>query len=276
MSKKKTRHLEIAIAILLGLFIIMFLIVFPNGFARKNATVSEIDEPADTNYEINYEGIKVVSGKYFYEDDNFTSSFGIDVSTFQDEIDWNKVKNDSVEFAYIRIGRRGATTGLLYEDDLFESNYEGAKKAGLKIGVYFFSQAINETEARQEADWVIDKLKGKEIDLPIAYDCEEVFLENELSRVIFLDKEDITKNALAFCRRLEEKNYHPIIYTYQFWADNYYDMEQLSSYPIWFAQYDVDEPKLDYPISIWQYSDKGTINGITTPVDLNIMFIKKK
>lgn len=276
MSKKKTRHLEIAIAILLGLFIVMFLIVFPNGFARKNATVSEIDEPADTNYEINYEDIKVVSGKYFYEDENFTSSFGIDVSTFQDEIDWNKVKNDSVEFAYIRIGRRGATTGLLYEDDLFEANYEGAKKAGLKIGVYFFSQAINETEARQEADWVINKLKGKEIDLPIAYDCEEVFLENELSRVIFLDKEDITKNALAFCRRLEEKNYHPIIYTYQFWADNYYDMEQLSSYPIWFAQYDVDEPKLDYPISIWQYSDKGTINGITTPVDLNIMFIKKK
>ena len=276
MSKKKTRHLEIAIAILLGLFIIMFIIVFPNGFARKNATVSEIDEPADTNYEINYEDIKVVSGKYFYEDDNFTSSFGIDVSTFQDEIDWNKVKNDSVEFAYIRIGRRGATTGLLYEDDLFEANYEGAKKAGLKIGVYFFSQAINETEARQEADWVIDKLKGKEIDLPIAYDCEEVFLENELSRVIFLDKEGITKNALAFCRRLEEKNYHPIIYTYQFWADNYYDMEQLSSYPIWFAQYDVDEPKLDYPISIWQYSDKGTINGISTPVDLNIMFIKKK
>ena len=103
-----------------------------------------------------------------------------------------------------------------------------------------------------------------------------MFLENELSRVIFLDKEDITKNALAFCRRLEEKNYHPIIYTYQFWADNYYDMEQLSSYPIWFAQYDVDEPKLDYPISIWQYSDKGTINGISTPVDLNIMFIKKK
>ena len=276
MSKKKTRHLEIAIAILLGLFIIMFIIVFPNGFARKNATVSEIDEPADTNYEINFEDIKVVSGKYFYEDDNFTSSFGIDVSTFQDEIDWNKVKNDSVEFAYIRIGRRGATTGLLYEDDLFEANYEGAKKAGLKIGVYFFSQAINETEARQEADWVINKLKGKEIDLPIAYDCEEVFLENELSRVIFLDKEDITKNALAFCRRLEEKNYHPIIYTYQFWADNYYDMEQLSSYPIWFAQYDVDEPKLDYPISIWQYSDKGTINGISTPVDLNIMFIKKK
>lgn len=276
MSKKKTRHLEIAIAILLGLFIIMFLIVFPNGFARKNATVSEIDEPADTNYEINYEDIKVVSGKYFYEDDNFTSSFGIDVSTFQDEIDWNKVKNDSVEFAYIRIGRRGATTGLLYEDDLFEANYEGAKKAGLKIGVYFFSQAINETEARQEADWVIDELKGKEIDLPIAYDCEEVFLENELSRVIFLDKEDITKNALAFCRRLEENNYHPIIYTYQFWADNNYDMEQLSSYPIWFAQYDVDEPKLDYPISIWQYSDKGTINGISTPVDLNIMFIKKK
>lgn len=276
MSKKKTRHLEIAIAILLGLFIVMFLIVFPNGFARKNATVSEIDEPADTNYEINYEDIKVVSGKYFYEDENFTSSFGIDVSTFQDEIDWNKVKNDSVEFAYIRIGRRGATTGLLYEDDLFEANYEGAKKAGLKIGVYFFSQAINETEARQEADWVIDKLKGKEIDLPIAYDCEEVFLENELSRVIFLDKEDITKNALAFCRRLEEKNYQPIIYTYQFWADNYYDMEQLSSYPIWFAQYDVDEPKLDYPISIWQYSDKGTINGISTPVDLNIMFIKKK
>lgn len=263
--------------ILLGIFLILAIILsMAIGKYRQsqetegNEIILPIDEPG-----IDFEKIDRTDNRFSYEDDRYTSLFGIDVSTYQNEIDWKKVKEDGVEFAFIRIGRRGATTGLLYEDDLFETNYAGAKENGLKVGVYFFSQAISEQEAREEADWVRKHLSGKQIDLPVVYDCEEVYLEDETTRMESLDKEQITANARAFAERIARHRYETIIYTNAYWAQEVYDMEELSDIPVWLAQYDVDIPVFEHPFVIWQYTDSGTIDGIEGTVDLNIMFLPK-
>jgi GH25 family lysozyme M1 (1,4-beta-N-acetylmuramidase) len=273
MNKFKNLRLELIILVLFLIF--ASLIVLGRREKKVPEDIVE-EETVDSIKEIDYTKIDVISGKYYYEDEHFSSSFGIDVSEFQDDIDWKKVKNDSVEFAYLRIGRRGATTGLLYEDDKFEQNYKGAKENGLKIGVYFFSQAINEKEAVEEAEWVIEHLKGKQLDLPVVYDCEEVLIEDEKLRLEGLEAKQLTDNALAFIKRIEKEGHECMIYTYLYWAENYFEMDRLTDYPFWFAQYDTDEPKLEYPIAIWQYSKNGTINGISEPTDLNIMFIAKE
>ncbi len=273
MNKFKNLRLELIILVLFLVF--TSLIVLGRREKKVPEDIVE-EETVDSIKEIDYTKIDVISGKYYYEDEHFSSSFGIDVSEFQDDIDWKKVKNDSVEFAYLRIGRRGATTGLLYEDDKFEQNYKGAKENGLKIGVYFFSQAINEKEAVEEAEWVIEHLKGKQLDLPVVYDCEEVLIEDEKPRLEGLEAKQLTDNALAFIKRIEKEGHECMIYTYLYWAENYFEMDRLTDYPFWFAQYDTDEPKLEYPIAIWQYSKNGTINGISEPTDLNIMFIAKE
>ena len=272
MKKEKIRKLEIIVGVLFLVFTLMIIV----GRLLKKPEEEIPAEPVEEKEPgIDYSKIEVISGKYYYEDERFSSSFGIDVSEFQDKIDWKKVKEDDVEFAYIRIGRRGATTGLLYEDERFEENYKGARDNGIRLGVYFFSQAVDEKEALEEAAWVIEHLKGKEVDLPIVYDCEEVFLEDEKPRLEGLDRKQLTDNTIAFVEEMKKSGYDVMIYTYQYWADTYYEMDRISAYPIWFAQYDTDSPSFEWPFMIWQYSNKGTISGIKGETDLNIMFIQK-
>ena len=272
MKKLKTPHIIIMGAIL---FVLLFICIIGLLFRKpKEETPTEVVVPEEV-IAVDYSKIESISGKYSYEDEHFTSSFGIDVSTFQDKIDWKKVKDYGVEFAYLRIGRRGATTGNLYPDDFFEANYIGARDNDIKVGIYFFSQAINEKEAVEEADYILKLLGDKKVDFPIVYDCEEVYLDDETPRTTNVTKEQFTANALTFIRHLEAKGYTCMIYTYQYWAENFYDMEQLKDYPLWYAQYDVKAPDFAYPITIWQYSHTGTINGIEGAADMNIMFIRK-
>ncbi|MBQ6560529.1 MAG: glycoside hydrolase family 25 protein [Erysipelotrichaceae bacterium] len=267
--KFKVHPIEIILVVMLFLTLVLAIIT-RSRTSHQHMAGEDIEEIV-----IDYSAIKTDDGHYSYEDENYNSSFGIDISEFQENVDWQKVKDAGVEFVFLRIGRRGATTGLLYDDTEFASHYEGARKVGLKVGVYFFSQAVSVKEAKEEADFVYDRLKGKKIDFPVVYDLEEVYLENETPRISGLSREEHTANALAFCERLNKKHYDTMIYTYLYWSDTYYDMEQISRYPIWFAQYDADVPTLDYPISIWQYSKTGMIDGISVPIDLNIMFIRK-
>ena len=266
--------MEIMMAVL-GLVLIFATIYF---IRKDPKEILPQEEPiAQSDPEVDYSKIRSVSGKYSYEDENFSSMFGIDVAEFQQEIDWKKVKEDSVEFAYIRLGRRGATQGDLYMDDRFEANYEGARENGIKTGVYFFSQALDEKEAIEEAHFVLSALENKPIDLPIAYDLEEVFLEDGLvSRIFLLDKEQLTKNAIAFVNEIKKFGHEAIIYTYPYWLTNFYILDEIRDIPMWYAQYDVSKPEIDNPIMIWQYSNKGTINGISKDTDLNIMFIRKE
>ena len=266
--------MEIMMAVL-GLILIFATIYF---IRKDPKEVFPDDEPTiESEPEVDYSKITSISGKYSYEDENFTSMFGIDVAEFQGDINWKKVKEDSVEFAYIRLGRRGATQGDLYMDDYFETNYKGARENGIKVGVYFFSQALDEKEAVEEAHYVLTHLENKPIDLPIAYDLEEVFLEDGLvSRIFLLDKVQLTKNAIAFVNEIKKFGHEAIIYTYPYWLTNFYILDEIRDIPIWYAQYDVKKPEIDCPIMIWQYSNKGTINGISKDTDLNIMFIRKE
>ena len=260
--------------VILGMILVFSMI----HFIRKDpADINHEDDQTETEPEVDYDKIKNISGKYYYEDDHFTSSFGIDVSEFQKDINWKEVKNDDVEFVYMRLGRRGATTGLLYMDDKFEEYYKGAKECGIKIGVYFFSQAINEEEAIEEAHFVLDALKDKQIDLPIAYDLEEVFLDEGLvPRTLTLKKEELTRNAIVFMEEIKKAGYECIVYTYPYWLQNFYDIELLKDYPLWYAQYNYIRPEIDAPLYMWQYTNEGKIKGIEGYTDLNIMFCKKE
>jgi len=210
-----------------------------------------------------------------YEDDSYYSMFGIDVAAHQGTINWSKVKESGVEFAYIRLGYRGATEGILHTDEQFENNYKGATENGIKVGIYWYSQPSNVQEALNEADYVIKVLDGRHLDLPIAYDFEEtIFFDGSLSRMHGMKSSSRTKMAQTFLSEITKNHYDVMIYTNLDWAQNYYNFDKLQDYPIWFAQY-ADYPDFDRPFIMWQYQDDGKINGINTYVDLDIMFIQK-
>ncbi|MCF0114983.1 MAG: lysozyme [Erysipelotrichaceae bacterium] len=207
-----------------------------------------------------------------YEDDNYTSITILDVSTHNKEIDWQQVKAAGIDYAFIRLGYRGYQEGILHVDDTFEYNYKEAKKAGVSLGIYFFSQSISEEEAMDEAFFVIDNLKDKEIDLPVVYDLEDI--PGTAARVDNLEHELYTKMALAFCQKIEAAGYQPMIYTNKYWSEVFYDLPLIYNYPIWYAQYSY-QPEYYYAFDIWQYSCTSKVPGVSTDCDLSIMFIPK-
>lgn len=211
------------------------------------------------------------SGRLIYGSDGRegVSRSGVDVSENQGSIDWKAVKADSIDFVMIRLGYRGATEGDLYVDELFAENLEGAKAAGVDCGVYFFSQAKNEKEARAEADFVVKTLDGAKLEYPVAFDFESAVAGVDAPRAAGLGKDKMTKIADAFCKRIEKAGYLSMVY------GNYYDLDlyhynSLKGKAVWWAEYDVAEPNPHLDIVMWQYANDGWIDGISTPVDLNI------
>lgn len=201
---------------------------------------------------------------------------GIDVSSFQGEIDWTKVKDSGmVDFVIIRLGFRGMTQGLLTTDDYFEQNYQGATGEGLPVGVYFFSQAVTEAEARAEADYVLSVLDGRSLTYPIVFDWEPPVpgenLPAEDLRAYDMKGEDVARFGAAFCERVKESGYKPCFYTNKHMTYTFFDMDAVKDYPIWLAEYR-SAPSLYYDYRMWQYSESGTVSGINTPVDLDICF----
>ena len=273
MKRKKRRRKDYSRAVRLFLILLIvaglsFLVIRGIIQYRRNASIEEdIEYLPGHGYDFSH--LKT-EGHYTYEDSRFSSSFGIDVSEHQGDIDFEKVKKAGVEFVFLRAGWRGAVTGLLNVDKRFEEYYKQASEAGLKIGFYFFSQAVDEREAVEEADFLVSLIKGKHFDLPLAYDYEN-FPDGRIEE---LDRETRTKNAIAFLDRIRMHNYASLLYTNLNWMRVHYDVEQLLDYDIWFAQY-YDLPQYPHPFLIWQYSEEGQIDGIKEPVDLNIMFIQK-
>jgi GH25 family lysozyme M1 (1,4-beta-N-acetylmuramidase) len=211
--------------------------------------------------------------KVTYEDSDYTSRMGIDVSYHQGDIDWEKVKSSGVEFVYIRCGYRGyASEGALKEDSKFEEYYKGAKKAGLDVGVYFFAQAVNEREAKEEADFVLSLLKGKKLDLPVVYDPETVGAKD--ARTNSVTGEQFTANSLAFIKRVEEKGFKSALYANMIWQAKKLDMTKLTGVEMWYADYE-PLPQSPYDFKTWQYSATGRIPGIKGDVDLDLEIVKK-
>ncbi len=200
-----------------------------------------------------------------------TQQFGIDVSKWQGDIDWDKVKASGVEFVMIRAGYRGSQTGALVEDPNFLANIRGAKRAGLKVGVYFFTQAINEVEAVEEASMVIALCDGYELDYPVVIDSEGAGGDG---RADSLDMETRTKVCAAFCETIDNAGYEPGVYASRSWYNANLDVKKLDKYRIWLAEYR-STPLYSGYYDMWQYTSKGKIDGIEGNVDLNISYMGK-
>lgn len=200
-------------------------------------------------------------------DGEVVSQKGIDVSRYQEEIDWEKVAGDGVEYAFIRLGIRGATEGKLAIDVAYEKNMEGALENDIDVGVYFFTQALNEQEAVEEAEFVLENLEDYEISYPIVLDVEEVTTKNPRTKE--LTKEDRTEACIAFCERVKEAGYTPMIYGNLKTFLLMLDMEKLEEYEKWFAYYRTPL-YFPYEFSVWQYTSTGKVDGISTDVDLNV------
>lgn len=197
---------------------------------------------------------------------------GIDLSRYQGKVDWALVAADNVDYAMIRVGIRGYGTGEIVIDDTLDANMTGATSNGIDVGAYFFTQATSEAEAIEEAEAVIKALAPYNVTYPVAIDVEDV--NDSSARTANLTAEQRTDYVIAFCERLEEAGYTPMIYGNLKSYCDMLDMERLNEYDKWFAFYDT-YVYFPYEISMWQYTDSGVVNGIEGNVDLNITFTDK-
>ncbi|MDO4187454.1 MAG: glycoside hydrolase family 25 protein [Lachnospiraceae bacterium] len=244
------------------------------GTDAKGKLLSDIKITDETDLFAEGQQMQGYPGIIKYEDDVYTSRFGIDVSKFQGKIDFNKVKDAGVEFVIVRVGFRGyGKSGSLSEDARYRKNIEGALAAGLDVGVYFYAQAIDEEEAIEEADFVLNLIDGYDLRLPIVYDPEHVL--NDDARTDNVSGEQFTKNAMAFCNRISQAGYEPMIYANMLWEAYELDLNKLKDVKVWYADYEL-LPQSPYKFDMWQYCQAGHISGIDGAVDLNMMLCEKE
>ena len=211
---------------------------------------------------------------FAYEGDYLTcltdeSVLGIDVSKYQGEIDWQQVKDAGIEFVIIRLGYRGyGAAGGLNEDPMAQENYQGAKEAGLKVGAYFFSQAITVEEAREEAQYAMELAKDWQMDMPLVYDWECLA---EDYRTMGVDARLLTDCTIAFCDTVAAAGYTPMIYFNPNQSHKQMFLAELTGYGFWLAMYS-DQMDYQYKVDMWQYTNEGTVPGISGNVDINLYF----
>lgn len=207
-------------------------------------------------------------------DSNYTYRLGVDVSEHQGYVDWQALKDSGFEFAFIRLGYRGyGQEGRICLDREFHRNIQNAQTAGFDVGVYFFAQAVNEEEALEEANFVLQNLEGYTLQLPVVYDPESI-LDDE-ARTDNVSGEQFTKNTEVFCSAVADAGYDPMIYANMLWEAFELDLEELSEYPLWYADYE-PVPQTPYHFRFWQYTNQGQVPGITGNTDLNIEMVPKE
>jgi len=197
---------------------------------------------------------------------------GVDVSEHQHDIDWQAVASSGIDYAIIRVARRGTTEGGLYSDPYFKQNLRDARAAGLKVGVYVFSQAINIVEAIEEAELAIELLDGEVLNLPLYFDWEHVE-SDEGARSDNISQQALTDCAVAFCETVKSAGYKPGVYFNRTLGYYGYDLSRLTDYEFWFSLPDFQYPSFYYASSMWQYSFTAEVRGISTPTDVNLYFI---
>lgn len=291
-DQKRKKMLLIAgvVAILIALIVILVIVLKPNkeesdsknvSSSKKFDTTLTGDAKMDPeNDELSDEIGAIVDAEELVANKERTN--GIDVSKWQGKIDWEKVKQSGIEFAFIRIGYRGEN-GIIYKDDNADYNIQQAQKAGVLVGVYFFSTAVSEAEALEEAKWTSQAIEGYSISYPVVYDCEG--FSRVTSRMHSLTKEERTNNALAFLKEVKSVGYDAMFYGALNELKNSADWDIAKiekKYKVWVAQY----PSVTYPEKIapdynrelhaWQYTNKGNVNGISGNVDMVVCYFKTK
>ena len=245
-------------------------------YAMKYTGWTELDEAKyyfDSNNKA-VTGMQVIGGvRYIFDEKGVllktTEQKGIDVSKWNGTIDWNAVANAGIDFAIIRVGYRGYSAGTLVEDPYFKQNIAGATKAGIKVGIYFFTQAITEAEAVEEASMAISLVSGYQLQLPIYFDTEDVDGNGRADKMSVAARTAITK---AFCETVKNAGYMPGVYASTSWYNNQLNASELADYDIWVAHYaNVCGFKGRY--HMWQYTSSGSVPGINGRVDLNIRYV---
>ena len=267
-KNQKPNYLLPALSGLAVVCLLVGLLWFGGAFSQPEPT--QITEPPVTLETLPPNPFS--AGDFTYNDSGYLTcsnpevQMGIDVSDHQGWIDWYQVKDSGVSFAFIRIGYRGYSQGGLFADEYAHYNLTTAREAGLQVGAYFYSQAVSEEEAAEEAAWCIDFLKEYEIDLPVVFDWEYVSQE---ARTGSMDGALLTRCAQVFCGEIEKAGYDAMVYFNPHLATDYYDLLQLQNYPFWLAMY---TSVMDYPhrVDYWQYTDQGSLPGIDTTVDINL------
>ena len=243
------------------------------------------------NVEYRYTGWQTIDGKRFFYDKNGTAVtgeqviqgvkytfngdgslntgtvMGIDISKHNGNIDWNAVKNSGVQYVILRCGYRGSASGVLVEDQKFKSNIQGATAAGLKVGIYFFSQAVNEVEAVEEASMTLSLIKNYRITYPVYID-----VESANGRADGISNAARTSVINAFCQTIRNSGYTPGLYANKNWLTEKINTGALGGCKIWLAQY-VAAPTYGGRYEMWQYSSRGSIAGIKGNVDLNVSYM---
>ena len=267
---KKNRKLLLRLCVLLASLLVVFsamAMLLPEKEALPDATMAPDPVPRP------YPTLKPnpYTPEDFYYDEGYLvcaaadTVMGIDVSRYQGQIDWETVAQAGVEFAMVRLGNRGIADGQLYEDAYAKQNLQGAKAAGLKVGAYFYSQALTVEEALEEAALALEILDGFALDMPLVFDWEQE------SRTEKMDNRTLTDCTLAFCQAVEAAGYEPMVYFNSYQAQELLILQELQDFAWWLAMYDVTA-EFPYKVDMWQYTCTGTIPGIEGNVDINLLF----
>ena len=225
----------------------------------KNPTIPPAPNPYDRfDFQYNKHNYLVLQ--------NVESYPGVDVSAYQGDIDWEKVKASGIDFAIIRLGYRGYESGKLVEDAYARKNLEGAAAAGLKVGAYFFSQALSTKEADEELEFMLDILGEQYLSMPLVLDWE---IPTSTARTARMDARTLTDIQLHFCKKAADLGYQPMVYFNWHQSEHLYILHELEDYPFWLALY---QDRMTYPwdIEMWQYTSTGRVPGINGDVDINV------
>lgn len=222
----------------------------------------------------NVDNFKIMDGFMAYVDDdgNKISHLGVDLSYHNKSVDFDALAASGIEFVMLRCGYRGYTEGGLVKDEKFDEYAAEANRVGLKLGVYFFTQAVTMEEAHDEAEFVIDLIKDYDISYPVAIDTEHVPDSGARTNENEISDELRTQMIIEFCKTVSEEGYYPMIYASENWMRRNMDLSKLTEYDFWVPQY-LDENDFLFDFTIWQYTEAGYAPGIDGEVDLDISMV---
>ena len=209
---------------------------------------------------------------YFDDDGNKISHLGCDLSYHNKIVDFDELAASGCEFVMLRCGYRGYSEGGLVKDEKFDRYASEAQRTGIKLGVYFFTQALTPEEAEAEAEYVLELIKDYDISYPVAFDTEYIDDEEARTNVTEISDELRSEICIAFCEKIREKGYYPMIYASENWMRRYLELESLQDYDFWAPQY-LEENDFLYDFTMWQYTDSGNIQGVRGDVDLDISMV---